>query len=741
MFHPDNIAAAIRAHEADIHKKLMEHSVSDCVRVYDHFRSLAHTDGKKVWYQRPDQTPEEFEFVPWEADWIANELHMCTCSFPYWLWRYYFIKDFGGNIRRPDQSVAWQIILCVLAELDRQHLPTLLLFLKARQLGITTLMEAVILWISLFRRGCRNVIASAEEDKSLLMSDMIWLALDNLPLWMVPTLTRDDRRVGPEFGDNETEILIQHGSMKKGIARGSTPTACHASEVAYYPDPIETIESSLIRAMHENPRTFLSLESTARRKGDWFHKTWLKNRAGEQEGYNRFTCIFLPWYVGTDIYPTVDWIRNHPIPENWKPRSETMRQKRDAELYVATTPLLARYMPRVWGPKMEMPIEQMWFWEFNYVEASQDDLTLKSFMAEMASDERSCFQSKKWSVYKQDQLDALRENAEQATYTDYAIVGDGIDAKFSLRDLWKVSGKHIRIEYISIKGHTLTWKLIPLQSTPIESERQFFLRVWERPRSGFRYTIGIDIGGGVGQNFTDMEVLRVGRNKQHPDIQVAQLRSPWINGVEAPPFALCLGAWYGQFMTQFDGVPEAYMAPETQIAVGDIISDNLAQDGYSNFHYMERYDLRKTPGHKSRRRGWATNAWSQPLMQQSFKNAVDTGWIRINSIDTVDELEAQEAEETDSGKTKFDHSDEGNDDSLTGLEIAYFVSHDKETRSERMMKLLAPVDPDAIEHKTERADSATMLARHFQKEETEEIGVWRDGRQIEEGDEEINYAY
>ena len=109
----------------------------------------------------------------------------------------------------------------------------------------------------MFRRGSHCVIASAEEDKSIAMSNMVSTGLENLPLWMKPEITKESAKSGWEFGSNESDILIEHGAQTKGISRGSTPIAAHLSEIAYYSNPYETIESSLLRAMHENKRTFL----------------------------------------------------------------------------------------------------------------------------------------------------------------------------------------------------------------------------------------------------------------------------------------------------------------------------------------------------------------------------------------------------------------------------------------------------------------------------------------------------
>jgi len=714
MFHPQKIREALDAVEAKIGTRLIEYPEFDCARVYEHFQKMQVTDGKKTWYRRRDTDSEEFKYLPWEVKWIKNEMYVCACSFPYWFFRYFFIIV-NGRVQRPDHIPATHIILDILADLDLRTLPILLMILKARQLGISTIIEAVILWIALFRRGSNCVISSAEEEKSEKMSNMVWLGLDNIPLWMKPILTRDDVKKGPAFGNNESEISIQHGSMTKGIGRGSTPIAAHLSECPYYFDPVETIESSLIRAMHENPRSFLVLEGTARKRGDWWHQTWLKNRAGELTGYNRFTCVFLPWYVGTDKYPTDDFLRNHPVPDNWLPMRETNRQALDAKLYVSTTPLLKKYL----GDNWFMSRDQQWFWEFNYVDAkSGDDKTYKAFLAEMAADERSCFQSKRWSVFSAPVLDKVEEGLSEK-YTDYAIVGDGIQEKFWLRELWSHSARRIEIPWISPLGRPFNWRLIPLKATPKEDELQFYLRVWEPIRPGFNYTVGIDIGGGVGQNATVYEVLRVGKDKNDPAVEVAQLWSPLITSPESPPFANALGIYYGQHMTP---VPEALICPEVQVSVGDYISFQLAELGYSNFFYMDRYDMKRGPGHRSQRRGFATNAWSRPMMMEALKHGIESEWVIVNSQRTYDELENMEAEELDSGKVKYEHASGENDDCYMALGIAYFCSYDKQTMVERVTNKLKPrKKSDELKESTVELDSTeAMLARHFQKEEADD---------------------
>lgn len=738
MFSKEVIQRKIDAIEKAKSIKLRENSVEECITLYDHFRSMEISESKHIVYCRSGETYKQFKFTDKEQAWIQNEMLMCACSFPYWFFRYFFVKSTikkDGNvvneiIRRPDVWIAQLIYLEILAGLDLLGLPILLLALKARQLGISTVTEAIIQWIAIFTKGSHCVVASSETEKSEEMANMVWLGLDMMPLWMKPVLTREDRKIGPEFGLIHSDIILQHGSQMKGIATGSTPIAAHLSEVAYYPNPIETIERSLIRAMHENPRTFLVLESTARKKEDWFHKTWLKNRRGEQEGYNRFTCLFLPWYVGRDIYPTPDFLLSHPIPRAWQPLKETLKQALDAKLYVSTTPLLKKHMRENW----EMDREQMWFWEFNYHEALEGgDETLKAFMSELAADERSCFQSKRWSVFSQSVLDKL-ESEQSKEYVDYAIIGDGVDERFALKDFQSHALKRIDVEWATSQGQNFYWKLIPLKETPRDDNLDFYLRIWEKPKSGYRYTIGIDISSGKGQNRTVFFVNRVGKEGE-PDKEVALLCSAWIASPETPAFANVLGIWYGQYMGSVSPyVAEALIVPEVQLAVGDFISHQLDKLGYSNLYYHRRYDLRRHPGQKDNRRGWVTSNWSRQMMMEAFEHAIKNGWIEINSDELISELESLESDLTESDKAFYDHSSEGTDDVYMAGGIAYFTSHPEQTIMERMKGSPTPkrkkdVSPDMLEKET----GISQLARKFMLQDINN----KDMSEAEEGENHV----
>ena len=725
MFSPVVIERKVKKLYLTQNIKLVRHPIGDSVRMYNHFLDLEQTDGASVWYQREGQTREEFALAPKEIEFIRNEMLMSAISFPYWYYRYFFIapKE-GGTPIRPEVQIAQSIFLDILADLDEKNLPKLILALKGRQLGISTITEGIILWHDLFRKGIKSVISSAEQEKSEQLSGMIDVGIESLPQWMKPVIDRDNIKEGKIFGGGlDNTLLIQHGAMTKGIARGNTPQIAHISEVSHYPNPVVSIESSLLKAMHENAHTFIVLESTPRKRDDWFHGYWKFNKEGMKTGNNRFVCMFLPWFCGIDKYPTKDWLRNHPPPREWVPKRETVEQAAKAALYVASTALLRKHFGEGWT----MPIHQQWFWEFSFVEASRDEASFRSWMSEMAADDETCFVSKNWSVYSRETIASIRAGLSP-TWTDYAFSGSGIEPRYHLTSWHDPKAPTEKVQWKTIEDQDRTWTFTPLREEPDDT---FYLRVWEKPVRGYNYTVGVDPSGGGGRDNASIDVLRVGRNGE-PDVQVAQFYCPNISPSELPPFVQAVSLWYGRWM---EPMAEAYLAPETQVNLGDPITWQLQKEGYTNFHRNRRYDT--VDKGASNRLGWVTSYTSRQLMLDAQKLAIESGWLHVNSERTLDELEGQEGEETEAGKTRFDHSSSTHDDSIFSLGIAYFVSHDEETLSMRQSGR-RPIEPLKLAPKEApaRLSGLALMQFQFRMDEKSAHRVWAD-----EGDSEGEFVY
>lgn len=146
------------------------------------------------------------------------------------------------------------------------------LILKARQLGMTTLVS--ILWLdhALFNGNQRcGIIAQDREAAEAIFRDKIKFAYDNLPVQM--------REKFPLERDSATELLFAHNNSSVRVAtsmRSGTIHRLHVSEFgkicAKFPDKAQEVVTGSIPAV---PLTgVLVIESTAEgRDGDFFKMT------------------------------------------------------------------------------------------------------------------------------------------------------------------------------------------------------------------------------------------------------------------------------------------------------------------------------------------------------------------------------------------------------------------------------------------------------------------------------------
>jgi len=300
-----------------------------------------------------------------EQRWVDNETAVCQASFAYWASRYAFIRSWDDRLIRFNPNIAQRVLSDVWGQMQDEECAIAIMELKARQLGVSTLVELAVAHRIQFWPNVIAIVGSSDPEKSAKMAKMMELCWQMQPRWLVPAITKYKAGELIEFGRLNSSVSIQHGTQKSGIARGDTPTVVHLSEIPDYSHPEELIDASLLRAMHESPWMFLVLESTAKGRGNWWHYTWNLSKAGWPKRRSRLRPIFLPWFVGRDIYPTETWLRAHPVPADYVPDKATEEHARRAQEEVAVNDLLRRYLGSTWT----MPIEQKWFWEIDRAEA------------------------------------------------------------------------------------------------------------------------------------------------------------------------------------------------------------------------------------------------------------------------------------------------------------------------------------------------------------------------------------
>jgi hypothetical protein len=620
--------------------------------------------------------------TPMQNDFIRNEVAVCACDADYWLTRYGFVRDETNTITRFKWRVPQKVAFSIIADMEAGRHSIEIQWLKGRQLGVSTIIELLITHRILFGYGINAVAASIDETKSAKMAEMMFLAVENCPWWIKPT--EHQKKLGKFLSFyNKCSVTIQSGKQMSGISRGSTPTVIHLSELSEYPNPQDLVEASLFRAVHPSPKVFMNLESTGNSNVGWWAETWRYNKANWHKGKARLRPVFLPWFMGTDIYPMPTWLHDHPVPSDWQPCAETQSHAAVCNAFVKNTD----YLNKELGSEWRLPRVQAWFWEVNYLEHKAKRIE-RQWTQEMPADDYQALASKQEKVFSYEvicRIEEERPKAKENAYEVYAIVGEGIEDEFHPIDT-DVDYDKPRIPIVyNNRDKSYRWQLIPLVNSGIESEEtrkwNNALIVYEKPKEGARYSAAADTGSGGGQDRTVVSVTRVEQGRTQ-DVQAAELCSDQINSAEATYFVIAICAYYNV----------SIFAAEQVRKSGDTCQNQMRLMGWPNakVHSMVRYDGKRVQKSRALKKGWYTHGWSRNMLLDNYVAAVEGGWYKVNSTFLKQELENFERKTTESGKTKAEHMSGKHDDRLFASAISYFIAHDMDAIVERSKRRYTP---------------------------------------------------
>src|SRR5882672_1551936 len=617
MYSPKIIAERTIKGERKLGFTFKRHTVKEIIEQNRRLNELIGDDGRLV---RPLSTEEE--------EWILNERSLCKIDFRYFASNYAFILDFTGGLVRFKPNIAQEIVLQVWAELEEQGRSISIQQLKARQLGVSTLTEIAVAHRAQFYTFVTAVVASSDPEKSKKMAMMMERCWQHAPWWMLAGQTAYRTGELIEFGEMNSGISIQHGTQFSGIARGDTPTVCHLSELCDFSNPEELVDASLLKAMHVSPWLFLILESTAKGRRNWWHRTWEFSKENWAAGRARFYPMFLPWFVGTDICPTETWLHvEHPIPQEWEPSQLTMHHAERARASVLADPLLLKHFGKEWT----MPIEQMWWWEVTRAEyAAKKELS--QFYSETPADDLEAFQSTNVSAFDSDTLSIYRERT-RPPLSVFGFVGRPDEIPLRLQpDRREVDVQQPALTIRSRWNPSVEpfeCQLIPLKFTGYSNfDPMGKLLLWEMPEEDETYGLGVDTSDGIGLDRSTIQVLRKGTPDRN-DALIAEFASAYINAFDLWPLCLSLGTLYSPESSD-RRIRQARIVVECK-GNGESTQLELRKRGWANFHPWMRYDSKRLRPQDSHKLGWFTNYWSRAMMMDMLLKAVRDEWIDVYS--------------------------------------------------------------------------------------------------------------
>ena len=175
------------------------------------------------------------------------------------------------------------------------------IILKSRQLGISTLSAGLSLWIMTFHKDKNVLCIATKQETAKNMVTKVKFMYENLPSWL-----RIDAAE-----NNKLNLRLKNGSQIKATsassdAGGSEAVPLLLIDEAAFIDNIGEIWASAQQTLATGGGCIAL--STPYGTGNWFHQTWTRAEAGE----NDFVPIKLPWFV----HPERD--------ETWRKRQDEL---------------------------------------------------------------------------------------------------------------------------------------------------------------------------------------------------------------------------------------------------------------------------------------------------------------------------------------------------------------------------------------------------------------------------------
>ncbi len=173
---------------------------------------------------------------------------------------------------------------------------------KARQLGITTLTNALALHHSLFVRNANVICMAMKAENAVENLRRIKTMFKTMPQW-VQTLTMEwaedkGHQNNQQLWSFKSKITNTSNKLEVSSAssedatRGKTPTMMHWTEVAFS-EQASQIFTSVFPALNRRNDSVIVLESTGNGNSGFYYEVCTGVRKG-------FSVVFMPWFLDLD---------------------------------------------------------------------------------------------------------------------------------------------------------------------------------------------------------------------------------------------------------------------------------------------------------------------------------------------------------------------------------------------------------------------------------------------------------
>lgn len=620
---------------------------------------------------QPDKYGDWNSLTRAEVQAILKEVDRCRKDFIYAARNYFWIT----NKQRGDQLFSlWpgqELILQKILELKAKGQPQKLVCIKARQLGCSTLIEALIAWRTMFFSGVNALVVSYDREHTAdVLFPIMQFILDRMPWWLQPKVSSRKADQGIFFENPDpsarssdpglnSRIYVKGANSTTGVGQGIRLAAVHASEFCDWPDDIakEIIDEDMTNALVEDAGTFAILESTAKGANRYAHKMWRKcvDLAERAEWYP----LFLPWFFEAS--------RVRSVVVDWEPKQleARMRERVVSEWVRCQNTTCLQYHTRhtkfdgdrsgglcpTCGTGSLEPYtltnEQLAWMEHRRENAAKDDDSAKRLKQEMTSTAEESFQLSGYSVFDDGSQSFANSTArDPIAYGDFDSTGRFHGQDFSKKDAKQILGYFPCFQEDCTKDHRL-------DDSPC--------LIWEWPEKSAQYCCGADIAEGLGgRSCYSVGCVIKYSTTGGKDFQVATWRSNTVGVLNFAEKLNYLGKTYN----------DAMLAPECNKY--DIVIGALRfKYNYPNLYRWKHLDSMNI---MSQKLGWWTNISSRPRLWQTFRSWLQQEMFIVRSHNLVHELKNFVKDEMDDISAGGDQDEF--DDELFSCMIGLYCAHE-----------------------------------------------------------------
>lgn len=204
------------------------------------------------------------------------------------------IKTKDGELAPLKLKASQRRVIDLVQKIRKEKRAVKIVILKSRQVGFSTLIEAILFAFSTQRPYFNSLILSHSQDHANYLLKMCQLYYDCLEKEQ-PHLCPQKKHSTEfrfEFAHKRSQIEIDTAkNLKSG--RGGTNRMVHCSEVAFWPN-FEELMKSLMPSVPDKPDSMVFMETTANGTNQ-FYKFWNRINKDFKRGVTDWIPVFIPW--------------------------------------------------------------------------------------------------------------------------------------------------------------------------------------------------------------------------------------------------------------------------------------------------------------------------------------------------------------------------------------------------------------------------------------------------------------